>query len=219
MKNTIKTTFLSLMAGSFILAACSKEQAVTSESNDVTTTTNGASYAIDTTASKIEWKGYKVVKSDQTSHFGTIMFESGEVTVHDGMLESGSFIADMTSMTALDLKDDAEQQNKLNGHLRSEDFFETEKFPNATFEITKVSKQTEGDYNTLLDGNLTLKGITKPVQFRANVSVTDNEVTIATEPKDISREQFGVKFQMPLANGVIKDEINVQIYIKAQEKK
>ncbi len=71
----------------------------------------------------------------------------------------------------------------------------------------------------MLDGNLTLKGITKPVQFRANVSVTDNEVTIATEPKDISREQFGVKFQMPLANGVIKDEINVQIYIKAQEKK
>jgi len=57
------------------------------------------------------------------------------------------------------------------------------------------------------------------VQFNANVSLKDGEVSIATEPKDVMREDFGVKFQMPLANGVIKDEVNLQILVKALEKK
>ena len=57
------------------------------------------------------------------------------------------------------------------------------------------------------------------MQFNANVSVKEGEVSIATEPKDINREEFGVKFQMPVANGVIKDEVNIQILIKALEKK
>ena len=125
----------------------------------------------------------------------------------------------MNSLTSEDLKDDAEQLAKLNGHLKSGDFFEADKFPTASFEITKVSANESGDYNMLLDGNLTIKGITKPVQFNANVTVNNGEVSIATEPKDINREDFGVKFQMPVANGVIKNEVNLQILIKALEKK
>ncbi|QDP86691.1 YceI family protein [Chryseobacterium sp. SNU WT5] len=204
---------------SMILVSCGKDQPVATETTEVTTNNNGAIYEIDTLNSRIEWKGYKVVKSDQTSHFGTIKFESGDLTVHEGMLESGKFVVDMNSLTSVDLKDDAEQLAKLNGHLKSGDFFETEKFPTASFEITKVSKNDSGDYNTLLDGNLTIKGITKPVQFNANVSVKDGEASIATEPKDISREAYNVKFQMPLTNGVIKDDVSLQILIKANEKK
>ena len=71
----------------------------------------------------------------------------------------------------------------------------------------------------MLDGNLTIKGITKPIQFNANVSIKDGAASIATEPKDISREGFNVKFQMPVANGVVKDDVNLQILIKATEKK
>ena len=52
---------------------------------------------------------------------------------------------------------------KLEGHLKSGDFFEVEEFPTASYEITKVTENTAGDYNTLLEGNLTIKGITKPV--------------------------------------------------------
>jgi len=202
-----------------IVVSCQKEKPVTSESSEVTTTKEGNKYVIDTLNSKVEWKGYKVFKSENTGHFGTITFESGDVTVKDGKLESGKFVADMNSLTSVDLKDDAEQLSKLNGHLKSGDFFETEKFPTASYEITKVTPSAEGDYNTLLDGNLTVKGITKPVQFKANVSVNEGAVSIATEPKDIMREEFGVKFQSPVENGVIKDEITLQINIKALEKK
>ncbi|KMQ69089.1 polyisoprenoid-binding protein [Chryseobacterium sp. FH2] len=201
------------------MVSCNKEKPVTSESNEITTTKDGSQFVLDTLNSKVEWKGYKIFKSESTSHFGTIKFESGDVTVKEGKLESGKFVADMNSLTSVDLKDDTEQLGKLNGHLKSGDFFEVEKFPTASFEITKVTPATEGDYNTLLDGNLTIKGITKPVQFKANVSVKEGEVSIATEPKDVKREEFGVKFQAPAENGVIKDEVTLQISVKALEKK
>lgn len=199
--------------------SCNKEKPVTSETTEVSTTKEGAQYVLDTLNSKIEWKGYKVFKSENTSHFGTITFESGDVTVKGNTLESGKFVADMNSLTSVDLKDKADMLAKLNGHLKSGDFFETEKFPTASYEITKVTPASEGDYNTLLAGNLTIKGITKPVEFKANVSVNAGEVTIATEPKDIKREEFGVKFQSPAENGVIKDEVTLQINVKALEKK
>ncbi|MBL1223194.1 YceI family protein [Chryseobacterium sp. L7] len=202
-----------------VMVSCKKDKPVTSESNEVTTTKDGNQFTVDTLNSRVEWKGYKIFKSESTSHFGTIKFESGDVTVKEGKLESGKFVADMNSLTSVDLKDDADQLAKLNGHLKSGDFFEVEKFPTASFEITKVTPATEGDYNTLLDGNLTIKGISKPVQFKANVSVKDGEVSVATEPKDIKREEFGVKFQAPAENGVIKDEVTLQINVKALEKK
>lgn len=220
MKNLISTAILPALFAGIFMISCTKDKPLTSQTNETTVTTDGNIYEVDTLNSKIEWKGFKVVKSDNTSHFGTIKFESGEVTVKEGKLQSGTFVADMTTLTSVDLKDDAEQLEKLNGHLKSDDFFEVEKFPTASYEITSVADNTAGgDYNTILDGNLTIKGITKPVQFQANVSVKDGEISIATEPKDIMREDYGVKFQLPLTNGIIKDEVNLQIFIKALEKK
>lgn len=219
MKNVLKLSLFSACITGMILVSCGKDKPLTSETNEISTTKDGTIYTLDTLNSRIEWKGFKVVKSDNTSHFGTIHFESGDVTVKDGKLESGKFVADMGTLTSVDLKDDSEQLGKLVGHLMSGDFFEVEKYPTASYEITKVAENTSGDYNTLLDGNLTIKGITKPMQFNANVSVKEGEVSIATEPKDIKREDFGVKFQMPVANGVIKDEVNLQIFVKALEKK
>lgn len=219
MKKTLFSLIIPAFFATVAVVSCKKDKALTSENNEVATTKDGSEYTVDTLNSKIEWKGYKVFKSENTSHFGTIKFESGDVTVKEGKLESGKFVADMNSLTSEDLKDKADQLEKLNGHLKSNDFFEVEKFPTASYEITKVTASAGGDYNTLLDGNLTIKGITKPVQFKANVSVKEGEVSIASEPKDIMREDFGVKFQAPAENGVIKDEVSLQINIKALEKK
>lgn len=219
MKNISKFLIASGFVAALTVVSCGKDKPLTSESTEVTTTKDGNMYQVDTLNSRVEWKGFKVVKSDNTSHFGTIKFESGDLTMKDGKLESGKFVADMNSLTSEDLKDDAEQLQKLIGHLKSGDFFEVEKFPTSSFEITKVSDNNSGDYNTTIDGNLTIKGITKPVKFNANVAVNKEGVTIATEPQDINREDFGVKFQMPVANGLIKNEINMQILIKAIEQK
>jgi len=219
MKRQLFSLAVLALLAAMVIVSCEKEKPLTSENNKVTTTKDGSKYVLDTLNSKVEWKGYKVFKSENTSHFGTITFESGDVIVENGKLESGKFVADMTSLTSVDLKDDAEQLGKLNGHLKSGDFFEVEKFPTASYEITKVTPATEGDYNTVLDGNLTIKGITKPIQFKANISVNKGLVSIATEPRDIKREEFGVKFQSPAENVVIKDEVTLQISVKASEQK
>ena len=210
---------LGILALSFLVISCGKDKPVTSEANEVLTETDGVLYKVDTMNSRIEWKGYKVLKSDQTTHFGEIKFESGDVTVKDGKLQSGKFVADITTLENIDLKDDQEMKAKLEGHLKSGDFFEVEKFPTASYEITKVTENAAGDYNTLLEGNLTIKGITKPVKFKANVTVADGSVSIASEPTDINREDFGLKFELPLENGLLNKEINLQILVKALENK
>ena len=203
----------------FLVISCGKDKPVTSEANEVLTQTDGVLYKVDTMNSRVEWKGYKVLKSDQTTHFGTIRFESGDVTVKDGKLQSGKFVADINTLENIDLKGDEEMKAKLEGHLKSADFFEVEKFPTASYEITKVTEAKSGDYNTVLDGNLTIKGITKPVQFKANVTVQNENVSIATEPTDINREDYGLKFEIPLENGMLNKEINLQVLIKAMESK
>ena len=216
-KNLFKV--IAVVGVALLVISCGKDKPVTSESNEVLTQNDGALYKVDTMNSKVEWKGYIVLKTDQTTHFGTIRFESGDVTVKEGKLQSGKFVADINTLENIDLKDSQEMKEKLENHLKSGDFFEVEKFPTASFEITKVTEASSGDYNTLLDGNLTIKGITKPVQFKANVTVADGNVSIATEPTDINREDFGLKFELPLENGLLNKEINLQVLIKAMESK
>lgn len=207
------------LAATLNMVSCAKEKAPAPEKNAVLTASDGVPYVLDTLNSRVEWKGYKVVKTENTSHFGTIKFESGDITVRNGKLQGGKFVANMNSLTSVDLKDDAEGLSKLNSRLKSGDFFETDKYPAASFVITKVSDNAQGDFNTILEGNLTVKGITKPIRLNANVSAKDGFVTIATEPTDLDREDFNIKFQMPLQNGLIKNEVTVQIYVKAIEQK
>ena len=79
-------------------------------------------------------------------------------------LVGGSFVLDMTSITSTDLT--GEYQQKLNGHLKNGDFFEVEKYPTASFKkITGVKKNNDKVYNSLVTGNLTVKGKTSPISF------------------------------------------------------
>lgn len=217
MKRKFLFPILALGLGALAMSSCGKDKPITSESTEVTTTKDGTVYVVDTANSKVEWKGFKVFKTEHTNHFGTIAFANGELTAKDGALESGKFIVNMNSLKNVDVADPV-GKTKLENHLKSADFFETVSFPEASYEITKVTPSTAGDFNTVLDGNLTIKGVTKPLQLKANTAVTNNQVTIATEPKEINREEFGVKFQSPAENGVIKNEVELQILIKANAK-
>ena len=109
---------------------------------------------------------------------------------------------------------------KLEGHLKSGDFFEVEKFPTTSYEITKVTENAAGDYNTLLEGNLTIKGITKPVQFKSKCNGSRWKCKHCKVNQQIlTGEDFGLKFELPLENGLLNKEINLQILVKALENK
>ncbi len=126
---------------------------------------DGKEFKIDVAASKVEWIGTKVTGK----HNGTINLKSGSVFVKDGAVVAGKFVADMASLDDKDLS--GEYHDKLNKHLKSDEFFDVEKFPEGVFEISSVETSPNG---ATVKGNLTLKGVTHGVTFDANIVVEKN---------------------------------------------
>jgi polyisoprenoid-binding protein YceI len=165
---------------------------------------------VDVAQSIIQWKGYKVTGS----HEGTIQLKDGRFDYVNGLLTGGEFTIDMATINCTDLE--GEWKGKLEGHLKSADFFGVEKFPAATFKITKVTaKGTPGDYKIV--GNLTIKGITKEIRFYANVAETD-KARIATADIKIDRTDFDVQYGSgsffdALGDKTIYDEFDLNVKI------
>ena len=143
-------------------------------------------HQIDEAESKIEWVGKKVTGQ----HLGTVAIKKGELAIKDGMLKGGEFVINMASITSTDLE--GEYLQKLNGHLKSADFFGVEKFPEARFVITKVElKGNSGRY--LVTGNMTIKMITKPISFDTQLVAKGNNV-VAVADIVIDRSEFDVRY-------------------------
>ena len=83
--------------------------------------------------SNIEWEGEKVTGS----HEGTIELKDGYFTMENGELKGGEFVMDMTSITVTDLE--GEDKGKLEGHLKSDDFFGVNNHPTAKLVITELT--------------------------------------------------------------------------------
>jgi len=113
---------------------------------------------VDPAKSEITWLGKKVTGE----HSGTIGLKSGELEVDGNSIAGGQFVIDMTSIKNTDLTD-PEWNGKLVGHLKSDDFFGVEKYPEAKLVITKEAAFS-GDKATVT-GDLTIKSTTQPVTF------------------------------------------------------
>ena len=144
-----KSLFVSVIAA-LAMAACEKppvaQQAGASDVLPVAKVA-GKEYKIDAKTSKITWVGTKVTGR----HNGTINLKEGVVVVKDGAVVAGRFVTDMASIDDKDLT--GEYHEKLNKHLRSEDFFDAVKHPEGVFEISSVEKSASG---YTVKGNLTL---------------------------------------------------------------
>ena len=114
---------------------------------------------VDTEKSSIAWVGKKVLGQ----HNGTVNIKSGELEYAEGRLSGGTFEIDMATIACLDL--DGGMRGKLEGHLKSPDFFDVANFPTASFTITNVTAGENGAYN--ITGDLTIKGITNSLSFSA----------------------------------------------------
>ena len=140
---------------------------------------------IDTTASTITWVGKKVTGQ----HNGTILLKSGSLEMQDDQLTGGRFTIDMTSIICEDLS--GEYKDKLEGHLKSKDFFNVEVFNDATFTITKAVPQGVGNYKVV--GDITIKGITKEISFSTSLKNDNGKIT-ATSDITIDRSNFNVRY-------------------------
>lgn len=137
---------------------------------------------VDTKSSSIEWLGKKI----GGKHNGMIQLESGFLEMKDDKMVSGNFVVDMTSITNLDLTNE-ETNQKLVGHLKSDDFFGVEKHPTATFVLTESTAFANGKAS--VSGDLTIKGNTESISFDV---MRDGEVFSAA--LEIDRSKFDVRY-------------------------
>src|SRR5882762_2350112 len=165
-------------------------------------------FKIVSTQSNIDWVGKKVTGA----HNGTIAVKEGEIVLTDGKLTGGKFVIDTTSIKILDITDPATNA-QFAGHLASDDFFSTEKYPEATLEITSVSGKH-------VEGNLTIKGITHPAGFDVAVNVNGDQLT-ATGKLVIDRTKYEMKFRSgnffkDLGDTLIYNDFELNISVTAK---
>lgn len=172
---------------------------------------NQPTEVVEITESAITWKGHKVTGS----HQGTIDLKSGDLTYDEnGNLTGGAITIDMTTIKCTDLSGGG--AGKLEGHLKSDDFFGTANFPTASLAITNVSpKGTPGDYKVTAD--LTIKETTKSIKFYANVAKTGG-MKVATADLKVDRTDFDVRYGSGsffdnLGDKTIYDEFDINVKI------
>ncbi len=148
---------------------------------------------INSRTSSLEWKGgLKVVNKN---HSGNLKLKSGNIYLNEGNKISGSIVINMISMTNIDLSDSKKEY--LIGHLRSQDFFDVERFPVASLKIKNskiLEKQSNGKYNMEISGDLTIKSVTKPVIFTALVDL-GSDIKSASGTMKFNRIDFGVQYR------------------------
>ncbi|MDD6209435.1 MAG: YceI family protein [Bacteroidales bacterium] len=211
---------LSLATPVFIFAACNREQRQKSDSeNPVTEIRIEQSVVyqkipVDTLQSVINWTGFK----PGGQHNGSVHLEKGGVLFKDGIPVGGKFSIDMTTIRDEDIKV-APMRKMLESHLMSADFFNVEKYPLATFEITSLTP-IDGFYNYTIEGNLTLKDTARLVSFPAKIWQEENIWKAQTDTFSINRTDWGIVYKSKGLMGKLKDEfihddMELQIYLQS----
>ena len=170
------------------------------------------SYSQSLTANKtqslIRWYGEELTGK---THFGNLSFKEGRIELQDGLIIGGNFVVNMTSLSVEDLSGGAKA--RLEGHLRSDDFFSVDKYPEATLKISQKAK-VEGDVQKLY-GELTIKGIKHAVDF--SIILVDKKT--ATANLTFDRSKYNVRFRSGsffenLGDKLILDDIRMEVSLQ-----
>lgn len=175
--------------------------------------TVGSTLTIDTSSSKVDWRGYKPAGQ----HDGFIPVTSGELVIDGEAITGGKFVFDITGLKIQDIEESDDSYEKLFSHLQSNDFFDAENYPEAMFEVTSINTYSKGDQivdneeflteNTpkkaselitetpthWISGNLTMRGTTKNIKFPALVGINDGVVS-AQAGFNIDRTNWGLMY-------------------------
>jgi polyisoprenoid-binding protein YceI len=203
---------LLVVAVVMVASACSdpaadKSKAVTGEATQVASPAahaQGHKYLITPQTSKIEFIGSKVTGS----HNGSFGDFSGQIDYAGTPEQSHVNIAIKADSLTTDTPD-------LTKHLKTADFFDVAKFPEATFVSTSIKPGGEKGASHTITGNLTLHGVTKAVTFPATISVTPDVATVDST-FSINRKDFGINYAGQ-ADNLIRDDVVLKLTIRANK--
>jgi len=144
--------------------------------------------------SKVVWKGYQVTGSQK----GIIALKSGFLNFKADKLIGGKFTIDMTTITSTDQS--GEYKQKLEGHLKSDDFFGVKTYPTSTLIFKKVKATGKNSYKVV--GDLTIKGITNTINFE--VSIYGKKATASLK---VDRAKYNVRYGSTSFFDNLKDKV------------
>ena len=176
-------------------------------------------YRIDAEQSRVEWIGRNI----NNRHHGRIAISAGEVVVADGRPLSGRFELDMTTISNLDLQDEG-WRGMLQRHLKSEDFFDVERYPTATFELrgaAAIAGATPGAANVEIAGSLTIKDATRSICFPAIIAPQEDGTLKAQAALELDRTLWNAsygsgKLYERLGMHLVNDLISIELFIVAR---
>lgn len=159
---------------------------------------------VNTSESELKWTGKKVTGE----HWGYVKIKEGTLTVEKNKIKSGEFKIDMNTINCKDLED-AEWNAKLVGHLKSDDFFSTDKHPVATLVITESTPFKNGE--SKVNGKLTIKGITNPISFTAKEIDKGYKAVITVDRTKYEVRYGSGKFFDNLGDNMIYDDFTLEV--------
>jgi len=214
-----KTAILATLAAAVIFSGFTGTKNTVATTTEVVAPAKGRAYNVETSKSEVKWHAKKVTGE----HMGGLSLKSGQLNVDKNKVTGGTSVIDMASITCSDIKDEG-MNGKLVGHLKSDDFFSVDKHPTATFKITEVTpiaKAAAGQPNYNVKGDLTIKGITKPVAFPATITVK-NGVATAKADVTVDRTKYDIRYRSSnffenLGDKAIYDEFTVSLNVSAKQ--
>lgn len=221
-KNILKLTMLSFITILAVSCKGNKENntETTEAQEKMESTTEVVSYMADSESSQIEWEAGKLTGN----HTGYLHISKGYVDLNESNeIEGGEFVIDMSTITVTDLEGDGKAN--LEAHLKGTvegkegDFFNINEYPTGNFVVTGMEVV---DGKTLMKGNLTVKEISKNIQFPVNMSLDGDTMILQSETFTIDRTEWDVNFRSKsvfpnVGELVIFDEVEISIYLEADK--
>ena len=200
---------ITILAGLIFFTACNdpaadKSKARTGEAAQVASpaAAQGHKYLITPQNSKIEFIGSKVTGHNNGS-FGDF---SGQVDYAGSPENSRVSITIKTDSITTDTPD-------LTKHLKTADFFDVAKYPEATFVSTAIKAGGDKGASHTVTGNLTMHGVTKAITFPATINVTPDAATVESS-FSINRKDFGINYA-GAADNLIRDDVVLTLHVRA----
>ena len=199
-----------------MITSCSKEQkSNTAIQKQEKVLFQKGNYAINKMDSKIIWTG-KQLSTKQ--HEGTINILDGDIQIDKNGFIKGEIKIDMKTINTTNLE--GQWKNKLDGHLKSPDFFDVNNYPSAYLKF-RSDEKTISEGNLKFDGQLTIKGITHPISFTSKIKDADGKLTANAEltfDRSLYNVKYGSgKFFSNLGDKMILDDISVEVVVVASK--
>ena len=211
---TMNIKLLIIFIFTILLTGCANNKESATDNQQIKTTKtsniNKGDYIVNKDLSTIKWTGKEITTK---SHYGILDLKEGSIYVNNDGIISGKVVIDMNSINCLDMS--GRGKNKLEGHLRSDDFFGVNSYPEANLIFTSWSVNNIG--KILYKGDLTIKNITHPITFSGSVKKIDIGYR-STINLSFDRTLYEIKFRsgkyfQNLGDKLILDNIDISAEI------